>query len=191
MPNSIGRYLIYTYHGINIDQYSAIKRYLAHYKRQLQKRALDQEWFELQQPQYAFSAFFSGTKIVYPNVALGCRFALNEGSYLDMTSFCICSSDKALLAILNSQVMNLYFSHLGIERRGGYQEFKTQYVRQLPIPPISDLQKTHIIESVHNILDNPGSPDVPRLEAEINKLVYGLYGLTPEEIAIVEGTAEK
>ena len=31
------------------------------------------------------------------------------------------------------------------------------------------------------------SPDVPRIEAEINKLVYALYGLTPEEIAIVEG----
>lgn len=30
-------------------------------------------------------------------------------------------------------------------------------------------------------------PDVPRLEAEINKLVYTLYDLTPEEIAIVEG----
>jgi len=28
---------------------------------------------------------------------------------------------------------------------------------------------------------------VPRLEAEINQLVYTLYGLTPEEIAIVEG----
>jgi len=41
---------------------------------------------------------------------------------------------------------------------------------------------------IHNkILANPDSPDVPRLEAEINKQVYELYDLTPEEIAIVEG----
>ena len=43
--------------------------------------------------------------------------------------------------------------------------------------------------TLHNkpILDNPDSPDVPRLEKEIDKLVYDLYDLTPEEIAIVEG----
>jgi hypothetical protein len=38
-----------------------------------------------------------------------------------------------------------------------------------------------------DILANPDSLDVPRLEAEINKLVYAFYGLIPEEIAIVEG----
>lgn len=32
----------------------------------------------------------------------------------------------------------------------------------------------------------PDSPNVPRLEAEINNLVYKLYDLTPEEVKIVE-----
>jgi|SRR5450631_348416 len=34
-----------------------------------------------------------------------------------------------------------------------------------------------------------GSPptDIPALEAEIDRLVYALYGLTDEEIAVVEG----
>lgn len=31
------------------------------------------------------------------------------------------------------------------------------------------------------------SPDFPRLEADINNLLYAFFGLTPEEIAIVEG----
>lgn len=30
------------------------------------------------------------------------------------------------------------------------------------------------------------SPDFPRLEADRNNLLYALFGLTPEEIAIVE-----
>jgi len=34
---------------------------------------------------------------------------------------------------------------------------------------------------------NP-TTDTAALEAEIDQLVYQLYGLTPEEIAIVEGT---
>jgi len=51
----------------------------------------------------------------------------------------------------------------------------------------TDAQKAPIIERVKKILANPESPDVPRLEAEIDRLVYALYGLTPEEIAVVEG----
>lgn len=44
-----------------------------------------------------------------------------------------------------------------------------------------------IIEQVEKILAAPDSPDLPQLEAEIDRLVYGLYGLTEEEIALVEG----
>ena len=34
------------------------------------------------------------------------------------------------------------------------------------------------------------SADTSALEREIDQQVYALYGLTPEEIAIVEGTAK-
>jgi len=34
---------------------------------------------------------------------------------------------------------------------------------------------------------SPQVTDVPQLEAEIDRLVYALYGLTEEEIAVVEG----
>jgi len=40
---------------------------------------------------------------------------------------------------------------------------------------------------VEKILSDPDSPEVPHLEAEINKPVYVLYNFTPEEIVIVEG----
>ncbi|RJR20052.1 MAG: hypothetical protein C4581_04090 [Nitrospiraceae bacterium] len=43
------------------------------------------------------------------------------------------------------------------------------------------------IERLNKILADPDSPDVPHLEKEIDQLVYKLYDLTPEEIAIVEG----
>jgi hypothetical protein len=133
-PTGYGRFIIYTPHGTDISKYPAIREHLLQFKPSLEKRALDQNWFELQQPQLAFVEAYSSAKIIYPNVALGCRFAWNEASYLDMTAFCIASNDISLLPILNSSVMEFFFSHLGIERRGGYQEFKTQYVRELPIP---------------------------------------------------------
>jgi hypothetical protein len=48
-------------------------------------------------------------------------------------------------------------------------------------------QKSPIAERVQTILSNPDSPDASHLEAEIDQLVYGLYGLAEKEIAIVEG----
>ena len=60
------------------------------------------------------------------------------------------------------------------------------YVGQVPIFPASNIQKAPIIEHAQAILANPTGQDVPRLEAEINKLIYALYGLTPEEVEIIE-----
>ena len=39
----------------------------------------------------------------------------------------------------------------------------------------------------HAPLQNLQPTDIPALEAEIDRLVYTLYGLTEEEIAVVEG----
>ena len=61
------------------------------------------------------------------------------------------------------------------------------YMNQLPIPPATDAQQAPIIERVQKILAAPDSPDVPQLEAEIDRLVYDLYGLSEEEISVVEG----
>ncbi len=187
------RFIIYTSHDTRINDYPAIKRHLMTFKSDLEKRALDQKWFELQQPQLAFTKEFEKTKIVYPNVALGCRFALNSQCYLDMTAFCICSSDLALLGILNSTLMSFFFAHLGIQRRGGYQEFKTQYVRELPIPVTSAAEHDAVAELVDRIIAARGrdaEADTAKWEREIDRLVYTLYRLTPEDIAIVEKSFE-
>ena len=66
-------------------------------------------------------------------------------------------------------------------------ELRKIYLEQLPIPTATDTHKAPIIERVQKILANPDSPDVPCLEAEIDNLVYNLYDLTTEEIALVEG----
>lgn len=183
------RYIIYTPHGFEIEDYPAIKRHLNAFRNALEKRALDQKWFELQQPQLAFTKEFAKTKIVYPNVALGCRFALDTGSYLDMTSFCVCSSDPVLLAVLNSSAMSFYFEHLGIQRRGGYQEFKTQYVRQFPVPDVRPAERSAIESLVKKCLAARGG-DLKAWETEINDRVYRLYGLDKDQIKMVEESAK-
>ena len=71
-------------------------------------------------------------------------------------------------------------------RFGGFLKYKPMYVGTVPVFTASDTQKAPIVKCIQAILANPDSPDVPRLGAEINKLVYDLYGLTAQEIEIVE-----
>jgi adenine-specific DNA-methyltransferase len=89
--------------------------------------------------------------------------------------------------------MNFYFAYLGIQRRGGYQEFKTQYVKELPIPAVLPEKQKPVERLVDRILAakaQAASADVSALEREIDQLVYALYALTPEEIKIVEGAVK-
>jgi hypothetical protein len=69
----------------------------------------------------------------------------------------------------------------------GFVRFITQYMQLLPIPLATDAQQAPIIERVQKILAALDSPDVLQLEAEIDRLVFDLYGLTDEEIVVVEG----
>lgn len=54
----------------------------------------------------------------------------------------------------------------------------------------SDAQKSPITQRVHTILADPSSPDMPRLEAEIDELVFDLYGLTADERRLVLAARE-
>ena len=71
-----------------------------------------------------------------------------------------------------------------------FSEIQARSVGELPIVmPVTELQKP-IIDLVDKILVTKkpdASVDTSELEHKIDKLVYKLYGLTEEEIAIVEG----
>ncbi len=57
----------------------------------------------------------------------------------------------------------------------------------LPISP--DIQHAPIIERTQEFFVASDSPDIPALETEIDRLVFALYGLTDDEIAVAEGKA--
>jgi hypothetical protein len=46
------------------------------------------------------------------------------------------------------------------------------------------------VKAIISAKRNSPAADTTALEREIDQLVYALYGLTPEEIAIVEGSAK-
>ena len=91
-----------------------------------------------------------------------------------------------LLGVMNSTAARDF---LRAHRRSNIHLYPDDW-KQLPIPDVVPEQQEPIIELVDQILaakrTDPDT-DVSDLENEIDQIVYLLYGLTPEEIAIVEG----
>ena len=92
---------------------------------------------------------------------------------------------KFLLGILNSRFTNWYFLNFLSEGL----HFYPNDAKELPIPDVTPEQQLPIIEFVDKILEakhTDPEADTSSLEDEIDKLVYDLYDLTDDEIAIVE-----
>jgi type I restriction-modification system DNA methylase subunit len=201
-------YLIYTYRGVNIDKYPAIEQHLRPFKARLMERATRQEWYELQQPQYAYKEFFESPKIVFPDIATAPRFVLDEkGHYGSNTIYFIPRRDLYLLGLLNSKLGYFYFRIVcaGLEGAGDtYLRFFGQYLEGFPVKIInfSDAKEKarhdKLVSLVERILElqkryarTPQEQELVKREIEsldrqIDEVVYQLYGLAEEEIKLVE-----
>ncbi|MCR5622298.1 MAG: hypothetical protein K6G18_10660 [Treponema sp.] len=98
---------------------------------------------------------------------------------------------KFLCAVLNSKLCSFYHSNKFLDKeKTVFQKILIANARQFPIPSVTSVQQKPIIDLVDQILaakKADSTADTSALEAQIDKLVYSLYGLTEDEIAIVEG----
>jgi len=68
---------------------------------------------------------------------------------------------------------------------------KAEYLKDMPIPRANAAQERLVTDLVKKILaakKRDSQADTTELEQEIDHFVYELYGLSKEEIAIVEGS---
>ena len=91
---------------------------------------------------------------------------------------------EALLGILNSRLVNWFFRCFSTNSNvNGYE------IDNLPIPYVSQEKQEAIKTKVLRIMQNKVldySANTSELESEIDRLVYQLYELTEEEIAVIE-----
>ncbi len=144
---------------IDIEKETSVFGLLNKNKVRLEQRAIIKDgienntklWFEYQQINRMLD--FDKEYIIYPNVSLGNNFTLSKGSIIDMTCFIISSNSKFLLAILNSNTTKFLMEIYAISRRGGYLEYKTQYLKKIPIPQIQENAQQPFIEKADKMLD--------------------------------------
>ena len=146
-------------------------------------------------------------KLLVPDIADRTAFAFDaKGEFAFTSGYGITfkagvkESPKYLLGLLNSRLLNWFWKRVSTPLRGGFYRYFTQFIEHLPIRPIDfgvaaeRAERDALVKLVDQILAakraNPAA-DVSAWEREIDERVYRLYGLTPEEIKLVEEGASK
>lgn len=159
---------------------------------------------------------FATERIVTPEISLGCNMTLDDNSFYHNTKVYSLippgnrqEKIQYWLGVLNSKVMWWFLSNTGYVLRGGYFVFKTNYLNPFPIRTIDFTNKHEAAQhaqmvqwvdrmlALHQQLAAAQTEDKRRLyqqqidatDKQIDALVYQLYGLTDDEIKIVEGRA--
>jgi type I restriction-modification system DNA methylase subunit len=155
----------------------------------------------------------STPKILVPDIADRASFALDEhGDYAFTSGYALVLHDadkhwiNYVIGLLNSKVLDYYLKQVSTTMRGGFFRYFTQYVEQLPIRTIDPGSQVdqqhfeHVIEAVDKLMrlhkqlliersqlgkDLCGR-QIDAMLRQLDSLVYKLYGLTAEEIALVE-----
>ena len=97
--------------------------------------------------------------------------------------------NKLLVAIFNSKLIKFWFEHNG-KMQGSHFQVDKEPLLNIPIKTPDKKLEMEVINLVNHIIaefKKNNKANIKFFEAEIDQLVYKLYGLTREEIAIVEG----
>jgi hypothetical protein len=172
--------------------YPAIHRHLSQFEKQLRVRQDQGDyWWELRA--CAYYAELEKPKIVYPEFGILPQFGFDsDAMYIANKLFCIPDASPYLLGVLNSSVCHYFLMYVTSHIQSDYIEFRLIHVSQVPIPNALPALRTLIESAVHELLSLHGQgPRAVELEAELNRLVYQAYDLTPAEIALIEGQVKK
>ena len=156
---SIGdAWLIFAYRRIEINRYPAIRKHLEKYRSALSKRGGKQKWYELPAAKSA-AELFTQTKLICPNSYDHQTFAVDtDGFYCEDTCYLIPTAETWLCGLLNSRVVEWFYSQTSNQLTGDYLRARSRYMQQIPIPDLTSAQKSLIGKIVHYLIYLQGQP---------------------------------
>lgn len=203
-----GLYLINVHNGyrledgtkinaVDIKDHPVVKKHLDQYRTNLINRQ-DKGKTIYNLRDCAFLNDFSKEKIIWIELTNQNRFAYSnrEDYLLAGAFFMVGKSLKYLLAFSNSKLCLFYFSLICNSSGMATIQWKKFALEKVPIPKLNKDEQKPFVDLVDKILaitkdsdylENPAKQAKVRdYEKQIDQLVYKLYGLTIEEIEIVE-----
>lgn len=207
-------YIFYDGKTVPIDE-SNLKRQCPTYYSYLKKHldlindrkyfiSSNKKWFELWNQRNIES--FLVEKIVTPELSECNRFMIAPANMFYGDTVCGIRIKehlndhidvKFLLSLLNSQLIEWYYKKTTVPKAGGFFIYKVMFLKNIPIKINSYTEQKPFIALINKILSITKGDDylqntakqsqVKEYEKQIDQMVYELYGLTEEEIKIVEG----
>jgi len=96
---------------------------------------------------------------------------------------------KYVLGIINSSLIKWVIYDICPVKMGDARKYGLSYIKKLPIPSGTVLLQQEISSLVEEVINNKQKGlETKNLEKEIDQMVYKLYGLSAEEIAIIENS---
>jgi hypothetical protein len=165
---------------------------------------------------YAFGypksmTLFQKPKIIVPDYDKAPSYTFDSNEHFYKTGYGVILQDERaslhyVLGLLASPLLFRYLISIGTSLRGGFFRFWTQYIEQLPIrtidfsDPEDAARHEKVVGLVGRMLELHEKLAEAKIERErtvighqvsatdrqIDNLVYELYGLTDEEVKIVE-----
>jgi type I restriction-modification system DNA methylase subunit len=201
----------------DIENYPKTWHYLHNFKSELESRQKGKlkgpAWYGLS---FSSSLqMFTVPKLVTPTLSprnsfsyeqFGYFFPQGAGGGCGLVPNANCSP-YYLLGLLNSRLLTFYFQRISSPFRSGWYAYEPRYLNRIPIYPINFSDPTDVqhynqiislgerMLSLHQQLSSAKTPNdktylqrqTESTDAQIDTLVYKLYGLTEEEILLVEG----
>jgi len=215
-PQATAEYVLYVTDNFDPKTGKRTLEYLKKHRdllvqKSVEKKNGNRDWHVLFRPRY--EGLFRKPKILIrqtadkivaaADVTVGyyCINSVNVALLKDITN----THHQFILGLLNSSLLNFFYREISQEGGRVLAEVKPQRIRSLPIALGDPEQRAAVAGLVERVLaakraDPPArdasanksatSAAVAALEQEIDERVYRLYGLTKDEIKLVEGTAK-
>lgn len=203
--NWSGNYVIYPYDedSKTFDEHRLKKQFPKTYDYLKEMRALlsgrgyfersSKAWYELWNQRKLKN--FMQLRIVSPEISNRNNFALADKHFGNTKTYHIILRDKKrdnylfFLGILNSDLIDFVYKTIATPHAGGFFAYKTQFLNQIPIQEGDTHTRRLLTDTVNRVTSklnrNPESEVAAELK-EINQLVFSIYGLSKDDIRIVE-----
>ena len=164
------------------------------------------KWYEIQDT-IDYYQEFERAKIIVPAIVKRASYAFdNAGFYSNDKTTIIATNDLYLLGVINSTAVDFVIHFVSSTKQGGYFEYKPMYLVNLPIrtinfsDPADKKRHDNMVGLVEQMLSSNKQlaaaktahektalqRQITATDRQIDNLVYELYGLSDEEIKIVE-----
>ncbi|MDD3444397.1 MAG: Eco57I restriction-modification methylase domain-containing protein [Zavarzinia sp.] len=170
---------------VNLEDFPKLRSYLEERKQQISGRHIAEKnprgWYRTIDRIYP--ELTNREKLLIPDIKGDASIVYEKGNlYPHHNLYYIVSEEwdiHALQAVMKSGIARLFVSLYCTRMRGGYLRFQAQYLRKIRIPKWSTVTS----EMRSRLAKYAETKD----KHDLNEIVAELYGLTPDEMNMIEG----